>query len=164
MPVSPTYPGVYIEEIPSGVHTITGVATSVTAFIGYTPRGPLNDPVHIFSFADYERAFGGLAIDSPLSYSVKHFFDNGGTDAYVSRVANKAAAAAVTLRNGTGGAAIDVLRLTAASEGNWGNNLRVDVDYATANPASLFNLRVTELVEQNGELIPGTVETFRNRA
>ena len=31
MPVAPTYPGVYIEEIPSGVHTITGVSTSITA-------------------------------------------------------------------------------------------------------------------------------------
>ena len=60
MPVAPTYPGVYIEEIPSGVHTLTGVGTSITAFIGYTSRGPVNDPVHIFSFADFERAFGGL--------------------------------------------------------------------------------------------------------
>src|SRR6516162_3214415 len=33
MPVLATYPGVYIQEIPSGVHTITGVATSVTAII-----------------------------------------------------------------------------------------------------------------------------------
>ena len=39
MPTAVTYPGVYIEEVPSGVHTITGVATSIAAFIGYTPRG-----------------------------------------------------------------------------------------------------------------------------
>ena len=49
MPIAPTYPGVYIEEIPSGVHTITGVATSITAFVGYTARGSVNAPVHIFS-------------------------------------------------------------------------------------------------------------------
>ena len=39
MPITPTYPGVYIEEVPSGVRTITGVATSITAFIGRALRG-----------------------------------------------------------------------------------------------------------------------------
>ena len=56
MAVAPTYPGVYIEEVPSGVHTITGVATSITAFVGYTARGAVDNAVHIFSFADFERA------------------------------------------------------------------------------------------------------------
>jgi phage tail sheath protein FI len=55
MPVAPTYPGVYIEELPSGVRTITGVSTSVTAFLGYTLRGPIDDPVQLFSF-DYDTA------------------------------------------------------------------------------------------------------------
>jgi uncharacterized protein len=58
MPVNPTYPGVYIEEISSGVRTITGVSTSITAFVGYTPRGELNQAVRIFNFGDFERAFG----------------------------------------------------------------------------------------------------------
>jgi uncharacterized protein len=62
MPVSPTYPGVYIEEIPSGVRTITGVATSITAFIGRAKKGPVNKAITINSFADYERIFGGLGI------------------------------------------------------------------------------------------------------
>src|SRR3989442_168561 len=114
MPVSPTYPGVYIEEVPSGVHTITGVATSITAFVGFTARGPVNKPVHILSFADFERAFGGLAVDSLLSYAVKHFFQNGGTDAYVVRVAAGAAKAALTIRNlAVGG--VSALNLRASS-------------------------------------------------
>jgi uncharacterized protein len=158
MPVAPTYPGVYIEEIPSGVHTITGVSTSVTAFIGYTARGVVDEPVHIFSFADFERAFGGLSIDSPLSYCVKHFFQNGGTEAYVVRVAQGAAAASVTLRN----ANTPVLVVSAASAGVWGNNLQIDVDYDTVNPANLFNLRIVEFVERNGEMVPGTTEVYRN--
>ena len=65
MPITPTYPGVYIEEVPSGVRTITGVATSITAFIGRALRGPVNDPITINNFGDYERVFGGLAADSP---------------------------------------------------------------------------------------------------
>jgi Bacteriophage tail sheath protein len=160
MPVAPTYPGVYIEEVPSGVHTITGVATSITAFVGYTARGDVNEPAHIFSFADFERGFGGLAIDSPLSYALKQFFQNGGTDAYVVRVAQGAVAASTILLNGI--VASDVLEVTASSAGTWGNLLQIDVDYATANPASLFNLTVTEFVDQNGQLVPGRVEAFRN--
>jgi phage tail sheath protein FI len=86
MPVTPTYPGVYIEEVPSGVRTITGVATSITAFIGRTLRGPVNDPVMINRFGDYERVFGGLAADSPVSYAVRDFYLNGGSQAVIVRL------------------------------------------------------------------------------
>ncbi|MCY7399437.1 MAG: phage tail sheath subtilisin-like domain-containing protein [Nocardioides sp.] len=161
MPVAPTYPGVYIEEIGSGVHTITGVATSITAFVGYTQRGDVDHATHIFSFADFERAFGGVTVDSPLSHAVKHFFQNGGTEAHIVRAAHGAAAASVTLKNSTTGG-VSVLELTATSEGVWGNNLRIDVGYATENPASLFNLGVTELVERNGEMVPARTESFGN--
>ena len=65
MPPTLTYPGVYIEELPSGVHTITGVATSITAFVGYTGTGRDNLAQQVFSFADFERAFGGLTLALP---------------------------------------------------------------------------------------------------
>ena len=90
MPVQPTFPGVYIEEIPSGVRTITGVATSITAFVGTTRRGPVNKPTQIFSFSDYERSFGGLDPNSDISYAVNQFFLNGGSQAYVVRLAKNA--------------------------------------------------------------------------
>src|SRR6266550_3317727 len=90
-PVATTYPGVYIEEIPSGVHAIPGVSTSVTAFVGSAVSGSFDAPVHIFSFADFEQSFGGLAADAPMSYAVQQFFQNGGNEAYVVRVADDAA-------------------------------------------------------------------------
>ena len=86
MPVTPTYPGVYIEEVPSGVRTITGVATAITAFIGRVPRGPVDDRSRVQNFGDYTRAFGGLSIDSPMSFAVQQFFNNGGTYAIIVRV------------------------------------------------------------------------------
>ena len=95
MPVTPTYPGVYIEEIPSGVRTITGVATSITAFIGRTQRGPVNKAIRIQSFGDYARVFGGLWNDSTVSFAVNDFFRNGGTDAVIVRLHNSAVAATV---------------------------------------------------------------------
>ena len=162
MPVSPTYPGVYIEEIPSGVRTITGVGTSVTAFVGYTQRGPTDLGVQVFNFGDFERQFGGLRRESDVSYAVQQFFLNGGSEASVVRVAAGAAAAAIGLKRGIAGPDIVVLTATARSQGRWGNNLRLDMDYATANPASLFNLTVTELIEQGGALVPGRVEVHRN--
>jgi len=80
MPVAATYPGVYIEEIPSGVRTITGVATSITALLGSALRGPTDQPTTITSFGDFERIFGGLHRDFPLSYAVRDFFINGGAE------------------------------------------------------------------------------------
>jgi phage tail sheath protein FI len=162
MPVAPTYPGVYIEEVPSGVHTITGVSTSTAAFVGYTARGPVDKAVHIFSFGDFERAFGGLSIDSRVSYAVKHFFQNGGTEAYMVRVANSPAPAAASLGNTIAAGGVPVLNASAASAGTWGNNLELDVDYDTDSPNSRFNLTVTEIVERNGQRTPDRVEIFRN--
>ena len=75
VPISPTYPGVYVEEIPSGVRTITGVSTAVAAFIGAAKRGPINKARHLFSFADFERAFGGLDTNSEMSYAIRQFYD-----------------------------------------------------------------------------------------
>ncbi|MBZ5510989.1 MAG: phage tail sheath subtilisin-like domain-containing protein [Acidobacteriia bacterium] len=92
MPITPTYPGIYIQELPSSAHTITAAATSVTAFVGYThpfKTNPANwlKAVRIFSFTDYEREFGGLyasgALESHVANAVNQFFLNGGSDAYV---------------------------------------------------------------------------------
>ena len=86
MPITPTYPGVYVEEIPSGVRTITGVATAITAFIGRALRGPVNQAVTINSFADFERTFGGLWAESSLGYAVRDFYLNGGSQAVIVRL------------------------------------------------------------------------------
>src|SRR5437762_10057424 len=100
MPVLTTYPGVYIEEVSSGVHSITGVATSIAAFVGYTARGLDNRATEIFSFADFERSFGGLAADSELSFAVQQFYQNGGANACVVRVPKSGAnAATMNLRD-----------------------------------------------------------------
>ena len=71
--------------------TIKGVATAITAFVGRTVRGPLDEPVTIFGFDDFERVFGGRRRDLPVPYAVADFFDNGGTQALVVRVCAGAA-------------------------------------------------------------------------
>jgi phage tail sheath protein FI len=94
MPPTFTYPGVYIEELSSGVHTITGVATSITAFVGWAPQGPVDKATLVESWSDYQTLFGGLDSRSYLGYSVNQFFGNGGTEAYVVRVPRHKAATA----------------------------------------------------------------------
>lgn len=163
MPTAPTYPGVYIEEIPSGVRTITGVATSITAFIGRAERGPVNEPTTITSFGDYERMFGALSLLSTMSYAVRDFYLNGGSKAIIVRLARNGSTARINLDVEAGsppsasppGA---TLSLDASSPGAWGRNLTATVDYNTADPTApvtsppappdpvLFNLTVKETV------------------
>ncbi|AMP37656.1 phage tail sheath family protein [Ralstonia solanacearum] len=128
MPVALSYPGVYVDERPSGVRTITGVATSITAFVGRAAAGPTDDPQMLTSFADYERQFGGLAVDCPMSYAVRDFYLNGGAMALVVRVTHDDAATATITLTGTGSPSADLV-LDAASAGGWGNRLAAAVDY-----------------------------------
>ena len=81
-----TYPGVYVEEVPGGMRAITGVQTSVTAFIGTSGGGALNQPLHLLTFADFELNCGGLTPERELGYSVRQFFLNGDIEACVVRV------------------------------------------------------------------------------
>jgi phage tail sheath protein FI len=159
MPLSLTYPGVYIEEIPSGIHTIIGVATSITAFVGRAPQGEVNAPYTINSFADYERLYGGLSLQSTMSYAVSDFFANGGTQAVIVRLANGGTAAELVLDENLspppsaplspGAGPYQALYLTAASVGSWGNSIVARVDLPKTSPAkldpTLFNLTIKQL-------------------
>jgi phage tail sheath protein FI len=149
MPVNPTYPGVYVQEIPSGVHTITGVSTSVTAFAGLAPRGAINKATHIFSLKDYEQAFGGLSKDSGMSYAVSQFFLNGGSEAWIVRLALNAAAASLPLKDSGNKT---VLTVTAVDEGTEGNRILAIVnDHSTDNTISpgTFNLTFSYTSQTN---------------
>jgi len=146
--VQVSYPGVYIQEKSSGVKTITGVATSIGAFFGRAAKGPLDTAVRCLSFADFVRSFGSPHPLSDLSNSVRQFFDNGGTDCYVVRLAHGATIAGIDLENWAG---TTVLRAKAKMAGLWGNGVRLEVDYNTPNPGETFNLRVTQ--EEGGQVV-----------
>src|SRR5690606_19530878 len=134
----------YIEEVPSGVRTITGVATSIALFIGWSARGPVDRAVRIASFADYERHFGGLDQRTFLGYAVKHFFDNGGADAYVLRLAATDADAADV---GSGD-----LTFTASSPGEWANDYRVRIVPRT-DDATRFKLEVLDDPDDDASVV-----------
>ena len=164
MPVQRTYPGVYIEELPSGVRTITGVSTSVTAFVGRTRTGSVELPIRCFSLADFERKCGGLWSESELGHSVRHFFANGGSEALISRViSNQTTTSTCSLAGGGG-----PLNLSAANPGSWGGNLRATVSHGT--PGSVdeaapgeFHLTLEEIDPNAGDPNADTLarEVFR---
>jgi len=79
-------PGVYVEERAQQLRPIEGVRTSVTAFVGRARKGPVNRPSLLFGFGEFDSIFGGLWEESPLSFAVRHYFQNGGRYAVVVRV------------------------------------------------------------------------------
>jgi phage tail sheath protein FI len=124
MPTTPTFPGVYIEEVPSSVRTVSGVATSIAAFVDFFARGPMNRAVQLFNMGDFEREFGGLDTRSEASYGISQFFLNGGGEAWVVRAAsgnvqNPLRKATAVVRDGIGSNAALALTHSAASEGSW---------------------------------------------
>jgi uncharacterized protein len=145
MPVPLTHPGVYVEEIPSGVRTITGVATSITAFVGRAISGPVNDPTLINSFGDFTRLFGGLGFNYPISYAVQDFYNNGGSQAVIVRLFKSAGDG--KSKNVTIGLALEAASPGTSFDGTTiiVDNTGIDADVATAQGltvADLFNLTV----------------------
>ena len=151
MPSALTYPGVYIEEIPSGVRTITGVATSIAAFAGWAPLGPTDRAGLVLSYTEFARKYGGLDSRSVLGYAVNQFFANGGQQAYIVRLVDGTAKAAKVTLDGK-------LLLTARSEGLWGNDFAIVIKKSTFD-ATKFRLTVANW---SGDPAGVAVEVFDN--
>jgi phage tail sheath protein FI len=131
MSIARTFPGVFIEEVPSGVRTVTGVPTAIAAFVGRTAQGPVNQPVILNNFGEFESNFGGLDFNSSVGYAVRDFFLNGGGQAVVVRLYEPPPAgpqnrAQITFSQTT------PLLLEAANEGTWGRSLVVTIERLAA--------------------------------
>jgi phage tail sheath protein FI len=150
MPIQPTYPGLYVEEVSSGVHPISGVSTSDTAFIDYFPQGPVEEAVRVSSFDGFLREFGPLLdVGSPAGYAVMQYFVNGGQVAWIVRVLGANAAASSVPLNG-GSAPSATLTVSARSEGAWGDALQVAV--ADGSTPGTFTLVVRRIGQVRGRV------------
>jgi phage tail sheath protein FI len=160
MPVALSYPGVYVEEIPSGVRTITGVATSITTFIGWAPKGPTDHAQLVLSWADFVRQFGGFNANSLLGYAVSHFFLNGGQQAYIIRLvtsgdktpANNAAPATLTLAP---------LSIKAQNPGLWANSYAVAIKNQASGKRFQLQVVFIDPADSTGKT-QTVVESFAN--
>ena len=160
MAVAPTYPGVYIEEIPSGVHTITGVGPRSPRSSATRPAARSTSAVHIFSFADFERAFGGPHDRQPAEPLRPPLLPERRHRGLRRAGRGGRAAASVDLRDAD--ANVRPRRRPPPAKAPGATTSRSMSTTRRANPSSLFNLTVTEMVDQNGELAPRAHETFRN--
>lgn len=143
-------PGVYVEEYDSGAVPMQGVSTSTAGFIGLAQRGPVvGKPQLVTSFADYKRAFGGYLSEAKfgearfLPYAVEQFFINGGSRAYIMRVAAEGAAAAK--------ATAGVLQIEAANPGEWGNKIRATVEASSKAKTQVIAVNGADLKLKNAD-------------
>jgi len=136
-----TYPGVYVEEVSSGIRPIQAAGTSTAAFIGIAEKGSLNEAVKIFNFTEYQNLYGGFLNSSFLSHSVYQFFNNGGSQCYIIRVGANMRTANIVLKD-RGSTAQTSLTISAKSPGVWGNQLAVKITDGMNDAANEFNLVV----------------------
>jgi len=147
--VTPIHVGLRLEHERGLDAPIARLGTARTAFVGRTLRGPVNRPVFLRTFTEFQQIFGGLWQPSPLGYAVEQFFDNGGREAIVVRVVNGARASTLTLKAGAG-----TLLLRAVRPGTR-EFLRASVDYDNIRPASAseFNLTVQRVRVQGTQQV-----------
>jgi len=155
---TPTYPGVYVEEVSSGVRPITAASTSTAAFIGQAQKGSLTDAVRIFNFTQFQNLYGDFIPGSHLAHSVFQYFNNGGSQCYIVRVGSDSALPANIAINDRVVApdTNQSLLIEAVSAGVWGNSIEVRIENGSSQPANEFNLYV--FVEDD----PVPRESFEN--
>ena len=123
MPTTYLTPGVYVEEIPAAQKPLEGVSTSVAAFIGLAPGGPVNTPMRIANWSQFANIFGDPSNPDAgpfmqgayLAHSVYGFFQNGGTLCWVIRVGadDGASAPAQAALPAAGDTSVETLRFIA---------------------------------------------------
>lgn len=154
-----TYPGVYMQEVPSGVRPIEAAGTSTAAFFGVAERGPIGEVKKIFNITEFQNIYGGFLDNYFLAHAVFQFFNNGGTQCYVGRIASGAETASVTILDRATGAH-DSLTISAISPGAWGNRLQVIVESGSAEDSdNQFNITVYQDIPGKAPL---ELESFEN--
>jgi len=156
-----SYPGVYVREEKSGVNTISGAATSVAAFFGTAPKGPIDEPVRVFNYDGFESVFGSEMTHGEMPLQVRQFFMNGGGTAWITRIADGATTASIDLTSID--SATECMTVTTKEVGAVGNMVRFEVDYNTINPERFFNITAYNFVHNPGQAPrKEAVETFVN--
>jgi len=127
------HPGVYVNELPLTVTTnaFGYSAIAAGAVVAQFAKGPTT-VTRVTSYSQFEDKFGSLNGSYPATYSVKLFFDNGGTDLYVRRVVSSLAPrASVVIHDDTAGTPAVVTTIESKYIGNDTINFRVKVDNKT---------------------------------
>lgn len=148
----PTYPGVYVDEVSSGIRPIEAAGTSTAAFVGLAEMGPDDQAVKVTSLTEYRRQYGGFIAGAYLPATVFQFYNNGGGQAYIVRVTRSdAAAATATVANRAAPATAGV-KFSARSKGAWGNTIFLEIADGSIDP---FNeVKITVRRQTQADVVP----------
>ncbi|MGB0589003.1 MAG: phage tail sheath family protein [Myxococcota bacterium] len=142
-------PGVYVARDAGGSVRLELGPCGVPGFVGLTQRGPTNEPVRLTSFEEFRRIYGDLDAEVYLDTAVSGFFENGGEVCYVLRVAHQVARRGETVACPStcvvlDGSGVPTLKLSAASEGQWGNRVSVHVERQEPRVSTFLTLDLRE--------------------
>lgn len=152
------YPGVYVEEVSSGVRPIAAAGTSTAAFIGMTEKGPDDDVKLITNWTQFQKYYGTFLPGSFMAESVFQFFNNGGSQCYIARVSQPGAtAASVTMQNRAETPETNGIKFSASSKGTWGNYLYLQIEDGSNDPGNTFKISIRK--QETMDLVP---EDFLN--
>jgi len=149
-----SYPGVYIEEVSSGVRPIEAAGTSTAAFVGLAEMGP-DEAARVTSWTEFQRSYGSFITDSFLAHSVFQFFNNGGRQCYVVRVTRSDAAVADVTLNNRATTPVAGVTFSAKNAGVWGNSLLVQIEDGSLDPGNEFKVSVRR--QSDPEVVPANV-------
>lgn len=138
-----SYPGVYVQEISSGVRPVEAASTSTAAFVGLAEMGPDDEARRITNWTEFQKYYGTFINDSKLAHSVFQFFNNGGRQCYIGRVTRSdATTASVTVQNRASTPVDNGLMFLAKNKGEWGNYLFLQIEDSTVDPGNEFKISV----------------------
>ena len=149
-----SYPGVYIEEVSSGVRPLDIASTSTAAFVGLAEMGP-DEATRVTNWTEFQRYYGYFFADSFLAQSVFQYFNNGGRQCYVVRVTRSDAAVASVTVNNRAAAPVPGLTFSAKNKGAWGNSLLLQIEDATSAPGDEFKVSIRR--QTDPALVPADV-------
>ena len=154
-----SYPGVYVQEIPSGVRPIEIASTSTAAFVGLAEMGPDDEARRVTSWTEFQRYYGSFIAESYLAESVFQFFNNGGRQCYIVRVTRSDATTANATIQNRASTPVNGMTISAKSKGSWGNYLYLQIEDGSTDPHNEFKISVR--IQEEVDVVP---EEFANIA
>ena len=148
-----TYPGVYVQEVSSGVRPIEAASTSTAALVGLAEKGPDDEARRITSWTEFQRYYGSFIGASYLAESVFQFFNNGGSQCYIVRVTpDDDETADTTVQNRADPLVANGVRFSAKNSGVWGNFLYLQIEDGSTDPGNTFKVSIRQ--QEEVDLVP----------
>lgn len=144
-----SYPGVYVQEVASGVRPIEIASTSTAAFVGQAEMGPDDEAKRITSWTEFQKYYGTFIPDSFLAESVFQFFNNGGRQCYIVRITRSDAGIADVRVQNRATTPVNGLRFFAKNKGAWGNYLYLQIEDGTTDPSNEFKISIRKQEEED---------------